>query len=401
MWKLSLLGYREKDVEIYIRDIAEARGAEIAAFEEKIRAAEDMNLHREELLTELRGEVYRRRSQLETVEKELVLMYYRAVQTQLGAERRQAAEDPGAGNTSTGKQENLKMKKYPSLNTSLLGVSQKELDSYLAGREKEHRVTIDALTEKLSRLEEAVAAQTDEIKVLEELLHRPELQQPFIDLAYRYLDRIEQILSAPDRTAMQATRRTAAARQAAKQTEAAQTAVKPAGAKPSPTRQMAARQAALKQAEAAQTAGRQIAVAKPTTPRQATAAAPPESEPAGVFDKIPLAPHPDEGGKPVFSTAAGAAGTIHPFDSALRTGRKFGRYPERVYTLQYNYLAGKTAGEDVIGRRGELLLGKGELISAESAARVREQGRIEQLVRNLNVGPGDSRGDYRDVNQRH
>ena len=381
MWKLTLLGYREKDVETYIHDIAKAREAEIAALEERIRLAEDTNRRREALLTDLRSEAYRRRAQLDAVEKELVQMYHRAVQTQLSEAADQAAAEQNAGSATLRRQENRKMKKYPSLNTSLLGVSQKELDRYLAIREKEHRATIADLTEKLRRLEEAVTAQTDEMKVLEELMHRPELQQPFIDLAYRYLDRLEKAMTAaaraetqPNYTGAQSNRRTAAGRAAGARSEGTPIPG-PEGSKPIRVRPMAARQAATKLTETKPEAARQTIAVQAATGSAAT-------EPAEAGDRAPMA---DESAAPVFSTVGGGGGTIHSLDSAFRSSRRSVRYPERMHMLQYNYLAGKTAGEDVVGRRGELLLGKGEKISAESAERIREQGRIEQLVRSIEV----------------
>jgi len=55
-WKLSLFGYRESDVNSYLRVLAETRAAEVTAIEEQIYVAEETRLRQEILLTGKREE---------------------------------------------------------------------------------------------------------------------------------------------------------------------------------------------------------------------------------------------------------------------------------------------------------------------------------------------------------
>jgi len=85
-WKLSLMGYRERDVNLYLQDLTEVREAEIANFDQKIRDAEEMILLQEKQLAVLRTEAERRRTRLSEAESCLAQLYFRALQTQSRAD---------------------------------------------------------------------------------------------------------------------------------------------------------------------------------------------------------------------------------------------------------------------------------------------------------------------------
>ncbi|MCL2121157.1 MAG: hypothetical protein FWH28_02785 [Clostridiales bacterium] len=85
-WKLSLMGYRESDVNLYLRDLTEVREAEIAGFDQKIKMAEEMIQFQEKQLAVLRAEAERRRARLSEAETCLAQLYARALQTQSQAD---------------------------------------------------------------------------------------------------------------------------------------------------------------------------------------------------------------------------------------------------------------------------------------------------------------------------
>ena len=86
------------------------------------------------------------------------------------------------------------MKKQKRLSTSLFGVSRKDIETHLALVENEHEASVSNLTEKLDVLEKAIVAQNEEMKNLQELLSKPDMQQSFIALAEQLLSRFEKVM---------------------------------------------------------------------------------------------------------------------------------------------------------------------------------------------------------------
>ena len=86
------------------------------------------------------------------------------------------------------------MKKSNPDHTVLSGLLSKDLGVYLLDRDRKQEIALNDLAGKLSRLEDTVAAQGSDIRVLEALLKQPEMQKPFIDLAERFVTRFERFL---------------------------------------------------------------------------------------------------------------------------------------------------------------------------------------------------------------
>jgi hypothetical protein len=201
-WKWVLFGYRKREVEEYVQNLAENREKERGAYNDRIMEAEVTRLQREIALKTLRQEADARRAQLDEVESSLIRIYYKFIQSQTergpDQDRRRAETD----GKNLSRREERKMGKQRALNTSFIGVAPKNLTEYLISREQEHEELISSLSDKLNGIEKAIESQNEEIRKLEERLNQPEMQKSFIDMAERFLTRFERILQETVRRTM-------------------------------------------------------------------------------------------------------------------------------------------------------------------------------------------------------
>ena len=307
--------------------------------------------------------------------------------------------------------------------TTPRGPAQKSLKEYLISQDKKHESAIEGLTEKLRRLEKAVETQNAEIKGLErKLLGQPDLQKPFIDLAERFLVGFEQMLEDATRdnvylraksslsqreqelireendlrlqiarcrrkvnALLRAVDRRAGEAghgEAAKQSEAAGRADTDGQAEAAAQSEAAGQPEAVKQPEAA----KQSEVAKQSEAAGQSEAAK-QSEAAGQATQPALSAHAgqervvhivglmaDESKKPAEKAEAAPAGGGD--ESGAETALP-------CHELRLLYLMDKTAGEDLWGKEGELLIRQGEPICMGSAEKIYHQGLMEQLVQNI------------------
>ncbi len=415
-WKLSLFGYQESEVNEYLQTLSQVRGAEVASLREKVRLAMETNIRQDIILADLRREAAERKNRLKTVESRLILIYYRMLLNQ-GSEaragtdflepemerseeylRRLEQREQIAAKASKRLNALLKqigrwekeMEKPKNFNTSLLGVAPKDLEEYLLLREKSHQEAIADLSEKLNQLEKAIALQGEEIKALGGLFERPEMQKPFIDLAERFLQRFEQSLENVARETITQNRADLTERERECERREKELRLQIARCRrkvntllrnlnqpqkeqslPPSAGFFGEAQEVLEEVQESADAGRREA-----------AGAPAGAETAGAGEK---------NAEPARNSAtAGTAGTAGTTATAETTGTagtigmgSITDIADSRQSLKFRYLLGKTAGSDLAGNQGELLIKQGQAIGLKEAEVIYQQGLLDQLVRCL------------------
>ncbi len=378
-WKLSLFGYQESEVNEYLQALSQSQGAEAAALREKLRLVLETNVRQDLILSDLRREAAERKNRLKAVESRLILIYYRVLlagglaAANEGADsaemvaapdeylrqleqREQIAADAGKRINALLKQIGRwekEMDKTKNFNTSLLGVAPRDLEEYLILREKSHQEAIADLSEKLNQLEKAIALQGEEIKALEGLLERPEMQKTFIDLSERFLLRFERTLEnvaretiSQNRTALTDRERECERREKELRLQIARCRRKV--------------NTLLRNLNQQQEKGR------PLPPSAGTIGETGEPEETEA-----------EAAAAVSATAAPAAASADVTTAAAPVAAN------AQQSLRFRYLLGKAAGSDLSDNQGGLLIKKGQIIGLQEAEAVYQQGLLDQLVRCL------------------
>ena len=383
-WKLSLFGYRERDVNAYIQELVEANAAEIAAIEESIGLATEIRLRQSMQLTSLCEERDRRRARIDEAKTALIRVYYQTLHREYyRAEANTIAETytkvndkemaaPNAGGKKSGQRMIKRMRRQTLVGTSIPGVSQKALEAHLYEMEKMHERAIGDLKDKLEQLEKAIATQRDEIKGLEDLMQQPEMQERFIDLSERFLARFEKMIDE---------------------------AMRKSGGMSSPgvmnKREMDARERERElrlQIARYRRLIKSMSRASVSTEEQEaengrmSRLAGQSSNDRSQFTELdeyqlgPLARADDD----LATGSSGSAESARPGNEAPGEHTGADSHGEKgLKELRFLYLLEKKAGAELFDQTGEVLIRSGEPISLETAEKIFREGLMDQLIKYL------------------
>ncbi|MCL1849500.1 MAG: hypothetical protein FWF83_07520, partial [Clostridiales bacterium] len=383
VWKRSLFGYREEEVNAYLSDLAEARAAELSAIEGKIDTVTDMSRKQEAMLAERRDDAQNLRSRLNEVESTLILTYYRIVHDYQALAEEGDNKTSASGGQSSPRRESMNMAKQGFFGKSLMGVSPHELETYLLRQEQEHEASIKNLSDKLNQLEKALATQSDEIQALGDLMAQPEMQRPFIDLAERLLARIERAMGSAIREPMMNTDKDAFSpeeRERMKREDELRLQISRSRRMINAlirevNRQEAGGEDGTESAgleDLADVLGAGLDGADEILDGRRGSR---ESENQGYYDEngglARSMANIERLSKTWDESPDAAENTLHQDEKPLNT------IPD---SLRYHYLMDKQAGQDIIGHDGRVLAKKGETVTLQAARTIHREGLMEQLI---------------------
>ena len=194
-WRRSFIGYRAKRADEYLRALESRMDDDSQGMRQKVIESMALKISKDDRLATLREETEARRARLDAVEAGLVNEYYKIIRVSLNAKRVDEGLSASDITYTPAQGEEEDMSAKIAVSQGLFGISKKDFEAYVDDMERKHEVLVKGLANQLERLEKSIEEQNNEIKALESKLKQPEMQKSFIELAEKFLTGFEDFIN--------------------------------------------------------------------------------------------------------------------------------------------------------------------------------------------------------------